>query len=59
MIKLKKKKSHAPKACRVNMQLQNETLGNSNIQKGDEEEKLEKEIEKKCSESKRTNGRIL
>lgn len=41
------------------MQLQNETLGNSNIQKGDEEEKLEKEIEKKCSESKRTNGRIL
>jgi len=48
-----------PKAYRVNMQFQNETLGNNNIQKADEEEKLGKQTEKECSESKKSNGRVL
>lgn len=43
----------------MNMQFQNETLGKNNIQKADEEEKPEKQTEKECSESKKSNGRVL
>lgn len=41
------------------MQFQNEILGNKIIQKADEEEKPGKQTRKECSESKKSNGRVL